>query len=133
MRSTLFRAASLLCAAALLLALSIGCAKEELLVRFEQGEYSATVGEPVQLELIGIETSTPGCSFKEAPEAEISDRTSTVEKWKVDPSEGASVSSSGVFTADEPGEYTVSATVGDLSHIATVKVASEGEGDAQTP
>ena len=105
---TIVRASALLLAAALLLGLTVSC-DEGTEMRFDQAQYAAAAGDPVQLKFIAEERKSQGCMLIEA-ERSLIDQTQHVEAWKVEPAGGASVTADGTFTATEPGEYTVTAT-----------------------
>mgnify|MGYP001767971665 CR=1 FL=1 len=126
------RTAALLLAAALLLGLTVSCDDEGTAMRFDQEQYAAAAGDPVQLKFIADQRSSQGCMLIQ-PKQTIVDQTQHVEAWKVEPAEGASVSSSGAFTASEPGEYTVTATFSGVAYTTTVVVDAEGGTPVEEP
>lgn len=130
MRTTV-RASALLLAAALLLGLTVSC-DEGTEMRFDQEQYAAAAGDPVQLKFIAEERKSQGCMLIEA-ERSLIDQTQHVEAWKVEPSSGANVDSSGTFTATEAGEYTVTATFGGTTYTTKVTVDDEGGTTAGEP
>jgi len=122
----------LLLAAALLLGLTVSCDKEGAELRFDQAQYAAAAGDPVQLKFIVEERKNPGCMMDQQ-EITLIDQTQNVEAWKVEPAEGASVSADGTFTASEPGEYTVTAVYGDKTYTTKVSVDDTGGVTAEEP
>lgn len=128
---TIVRASALLLAAALLLGLTVSC-DEGTEMRFDQEQYAAAAGDPVQLKFIAEERKSQGCMLIEA-ERSLIDQTQHVEAWKVEPAGGASVTADGTFTATEPGEYTVTATFGGTAYTTNVTVDDEGGTTAGEP
>lgn len=128
---TIVRTTALLLAAALLLGLTVSC-DEGTVMRFDQEQYAAAAGDPVQLKFVADERKSQGCMLI-APEQTLVDQTQFVEQWRVEPAEGASVDSSGRFTATEPGSYTVTATFGGTTYTTNVTVDDEGGTTADEP
>lgn len=101
-------------------------------MRFDQAQYAAAAGDPVQLKFVAEERKSQGC-MPIAPEVNVIDQTSYVDSWNVEPSDGASVDSSGRFTATEPGDYTVSATFSGTTYTTKVTVDDTGGATAEEP
>jgi len=79
-----------------------GCDSDNFRYQFTQQEYTAAVGEPLQLHVNRIKKATDA-----NPQDTASDFTDKATDWSVDPKEGATISKGGLFTANRPGAYTI--------------------------
>lgn len=118
MRISLFRAVTLTIVAAMLLVPLFACAGDDS-YRFKQDTFETQVGTPVALEPYARVNTDHGCScdprWENHPVGNVD--------WGIEPSQGASVTSTGIFTATQPGTYVVT-VYGELGSASTTVVVT---------